>query len=114
MLMIIIGGTWMVFPKEGWLPAGYTPPGSNADAPSTDNGGVHFDSGQMLKTPQYYMIFLTFAFGASAGLMTIGLMKLFPMQALQAAGIDKAIASGIAGTAMAVFFSLANGFGRIA
>ena len=39
-------------------------------------------------------------------------MKLFPMQALTAAGI--ANASAVAGTAMAVFFSLANGFGRIA
>ncbi len=68
----------------------------------------------MLKTPQYFMILLTFAFGASAGLMSIGLMKLYPMQALQAAGLDKAAASGIAGTAMAVFFSLANGIGRIA
>ena len=68
----------------------------------------------MLKTPQYYLIFLTFAFGASAGLMSIGLMKLWPMVALTAGGLDKATASAVAGTAMAVFFSLANGIGRIA
>jgi OFA family oxalate/formate antiporter-like MFS transporter len=36
------------------------------------------------------------------------------MQALTDAGFSQAVASGIAGTAMAVFFSLANGFGRIA
>jgi OFA family oxalate/formate antiporter-like MFS transporter len=46
--------------------------------------------------------------------MTIGLMKLFPKEALQAAGQTPEQASAIAGTAMAVFFSLANGFGRIA
>ena len=45
--------------------------------------------------------------------MTIGLMKLFPLEALQAAGKSAAEASAIAGTAMAVFFSLANGMGRI-
>jgi len=45
--------------------------------------------------------------------MTIGLMKLFPMQALMDTGMDRAAASAVAGTAMAVFFSLANGVGRI-
>ncbi|HDP95420.1 MAG TPA: MFS transporter [Candidatus Aminicenantes bacterium] len=67
----------------------------------------------MLRTPQYYMILLTFVFGAGAGLMSIGLMKLFPMVALTARGMDLASASAVAGTAMAVFFSLANGLGRI-
>ena len=42
-------------------------------------------------------------------LMSIGLMKLYPMQALMDAGMSETAASGVAGTAMAVFFSLANG-----
>ncbi len=45
--------------------------------------------------------------------MSIGLMKLYPMEALQDAGYSAAEASAIAGTAMAVFFSFANGIGRI-
>jgi OFA family oxalate/formate antiporter-like MFS transporter len=45
--------------------------------------------------------------------MSIGLMKLFPGQALEANGMDPIAASAVAGTAMAVFFSLANGIGRI-
>ncbi|XPV77502.1 MAG: OFA family MFS transporter [Desulfovibrio sp.] len=108
--LVILGSTWMVFPPEGWTPEGYTPAESNGAV--ADGGGM--DSKAMLKTPQFYIIFLTFVFSASAGLMTIGLMKLYPMEALQAAGVSKAAASGIAGTAMAVFFSLANGIGRIA
>jgi len=112
LLMILIGGIWMVFPPEGWLPAGYIAPAPSS-SPSSD-GTTNFDSEEMLKTPQFYFIFLTFAFGASAGLMSIGLMKLFPMVALTAGGIEGAAASAIAGTAMAVFFSLANGIGRIA
>ena len=112
MLMILLGGIWMVFPPEGWLPEGYTLP-ATADGSVDDESG-HFNSSEMLKTRQYYFIFITFTFGASAGLMSIGLMKLWPMFALTANGIDKVAASAIAGTAMAVFFSLANGLGRIA
>ena len=40
-------------------------------------------------------------------------MKLYPMEALVANGYTEAEASAISGTAMAVFFSLANGLGRI-
>ncbi len=110
LLSVVIGGIWMVFPPEGWKPEGWTPPEQQQGAFSL-TGSVDFSSGEMLKTPQFYMILLTFAFGASAGLMSIGLMKLFPIQALTAANV--ANASAIAGTAMAVFFSLANGIGRI-
>jgi MFS transporter, OFA family, oxalate/formate antiporter len=110
LVMVVIGGIFMVFPPDGWLPEGYTPPEPAAGAAA---GGNDFSAGEMLKTPQFYMIFLCFVAGGGAGLMSIGLMKLYPMQALTANGIDEATASGIAGTAMAVFFSLANGFGRI-
>jgi len=108
---VCIGGIWMMFPPEGWLPAGYTPP---KPAAGKSTGAVDFKSGEMLVTPQYYMILLCFAFGASAGLMSIGLMKLFPMEALQAAGMSKEAAAAVAGTAMGVFYALANGIGRIA
>lgn len=109
--MVVIGGIWMVFPPEGWVPAGYVPPEAKKGQVSAD---VNLTSSEMLKRPQFYMIFVTFMISAGAGLMTIGLMKLFPKEALQAGGLDEVRASAIAGTAMAVFFSLANGFGRIA
>lgn len=111
---VMIGGIWMVFPPEGWKPEGWNPPEESDTKTRKTVSVTNMASAQMLKTPQYYMILLTFAFGASAGLMSIGLMKLFPIQALTASGLSPAVASGIAGTAMAVFFSLANGFGRIA
>jgi MFS transporter, OFA family, oxalate/formate antiporter len=110
-LAVFVGSLWMKFPPEGWTPAGWNP---EAEKKKSNVTGLQLKSGQMLKTPQFYMILLTFAFGASAGLMSIGLMKLFPMQALINNGIGETVASGIAGTAMAVFFSLANGLGRIA
>jgi OFA family oxalate/formate antiporter-like MFS transporter len=110
LIMVVAGGMFMVFPPAGWLPEGYTPP---AAAAGGSTGAVDFTSAEMLRTPQFFMIFLCFVVGAGAGLMSIGLMKLYPMEALQANGLDAATASGIAGTAMAVFFSLANGIGRI-
>jgi MFS transporter, OFA family, oxalate/formate antiporter len=110
-VLVCIGGIWMVFPPEGWKPAGWEPAAATAGGAAT--GAVNYTSKEMLKTKQFYMIFLCFVAGGGAGLMSIGLMKLYPMQALQANGISEAVASGIAGTAMAVFFSLANGLGRI-
>lgn len=108
-VMVIVGGLWMKMPPEGWSPEGY----SAEDAAAAGDNEAGFESGEMLKTPQFYMIWLTFFFGASAGLMSIGLMKLYPMEALTAAGLSQVEASAVAGTAMAVFFSLANGLGRI-
>jgi MFS transporter, OFA family, oxalate/formate antiporter len=111
-LLCMIGAIWMKNPPADWVPAGWTPPEPKGD------GGARitedFTSREMLAKPQFYMIFLCFIFGAGAGLMSIGLMKLFPQQALEAGGLSATQASAIAGTAMAVFFSLANGIGRIA
>jgi len=111
-LMCAVGALWMKIPPVGWKPEGYEPPAPTAGKVLA--GSVDYTSGQMLATPQFYMIFLCFVFGAGAGLMSIGLMKLFPKQALETAGMTSTEASAIAGTAMAVFFSLANGIGRIA
>jgi OFA family oxalate/formate antiporter-like MFS transporter len=107
-----VGSLWMVLPPDGWQPPGWTPPQAAKGAKPVA-GSIDFTSGEMLRTPQFYMIFVTFLFSASAGLMSIGLMKLFPMQAMQANGFDKATASAIAGSAMGIFFSLFNGTGRI-
>jgi OFA family oxalate/formate antiporter-like MFS transporter len=111
LIIVVIGGMWMVFPPDGWKPEGWTPPVSTSSKPLA--GSIDFTSSEMLRTPQFYLILLTFAFGASAGLMSIGLMKLWPMQALQANGISEADASAAATLAMAVFFALFNGLGRI-
>ena len=111
-LACAIGAIWMANPPAGWKPPGWTPP--TASAGKAVAGSVDFTSGQMLAKPQFYMIFLCFVFGAGAGLMSIGLMKAFPMKAMMAGGMDWKAASAAAGTAIAVFFSLANGIGRIA
>jgi OFA family oxalate/formate antiporter-like MFS transporter len=106
-VLVLVGSIWMEMPPEGWLPAGFTAPEVSGV------GGTSFASREMLRTPQFYLIFLTFAVSAGAGLMAIGLMKLWPVEALVDGGMAKAEADDIASLAMAVFFSLANGIGRI-
>lgn len=108
-ILTFLGSIWMVMPPKGWVPDGFV-----AMTPAAAKGGENFSVAEMLRTPQFYLVFLTFAVSAGAGLMSIGLMKLYPMEALQAEGYSATEASAIAGTAMAVFFSLANGAGRIA
>ena len=110
-ILVEIGSIWMIFPPDGYKPAGWNPP--VFDGTKQFAGSVTLNSWQMLRTPQFYLILLTFAFGASAGLMSIGLMKLWPMEAMEAHGIPKEEASAAATLAMAVFFALCNGLGRI-
>lgn len=109
LIMVVIGALTMVNPPAGYAPAGWTPPESKAGGPS----GYSFMPKQMLRSPQFYMLWLMFVFGALAGLMVIGIIKLFGIDALQASGVNAAEASAIAGTAMAVFYAIFNGIGRI-
>lgn len=111
LMLVLIGSIWMVWPPEGWKPEGWKPAETTSSKPAAAT--LTLNSAEMLRTPQFYLILLTFAFGASAGLMSIGLMKLWPMQALQAKGMSPAEASATATLAMAVFFALFNGLGRI-
>ncbi|NNJ90824.1 MAG: OFA family MFS transporter [Gammaproteobacteria bacterium] len=106
--LVLLGSIWMKFPPADWKPEGYHLP-----ARAAGGGGEEFETKDMLCTPQFYLIFFTFAVSAGGGLMSIGLMKLYPMEALQASGYTLLESSAIAGTAMAIFFSLANGIGRI-
>ena len=108
--MVVIGGLWMKFPPADWKPEGFE---ASQTASAKTTSTQEFNSSEMLNKVQFYLIFLTFVFSAGAGLMSIGLMKLYPMEALQNAGMSSVEASAVAGTAMAVFFSLANGLGRI-
>ena len=111
-VLVIIGSLWMVIPTRR-LEACRMESDCDQLGQKLLQPIENFDSNEMLKTVQFYLILLTFAFGASAGLMSIGLMKLWPMVALEANGVPKEVASASATLAMAVFFALCNGLGRI-
>jgi MFS transporter, OFA family, oxalate/formate antiporter len=114
-IAVNIGSIWMVNPPEGWSLKGWKAPkpvkkGKGKAVVKTD-----YLPGSMLRTPQFYAIWSMFIFASMAGLMTIGNIQLFSIDALQArAGLTVEQASATAGIAMAVFYSLANGIGRIA
>jgi len=108
--LVVLGSLVMVNPPAGWLPAGWTPPSGAAAASS---GGNDFTELEMARTSQFWKLFLTFAVGAMAGLMVIGIIGLFGTERISAAGVDPAKAKIIAGTAMGLFYALMNGLGRI-
>jgi MFS transporter, OFA family, oxalate/formate antiporter len=112
LIAVSLASIVMVNPPKGWTPPGYVPPAPGGDA-KKGISCVEMPPSLMLRTPQFYMIWLIFVFSSMAGLMTIGIIKLFGIDELQASGFSAVEASAIAGTAMAVFYSLANGLGRI-
>ncbi|MCB0585150.1 MAG: MFS transporter, partial [Phaeodactylibacter sp.] len=72
---------------------------------------VEYTSAGMLRTPQFYMLWVVFVFSALAGLMVIYCIKLFGLDTLAYNGV--ANAGVITGTAMA-WYAIFNGLGRIA
>lgn len=109
---VVVGSFWMVNPPAGWTPAGWQPPVAKSDAPAPA-GSVDLGPNEMLRSIQFYAIWIMFIFSAGAGLLVIGNIQLFGIEQLQVGGLAAARACAVAGTAMAVFYSLANGIGRI-
>lgn len=109
-IAVSIGSIWMVNPPAGWSPEGWAPVTTTG---SNTASTMAMRPREMLRTPQFYGIWVMFMFSAMAGLLVIGNIKLFGIERLQEAGRSAEEASVIAGIAMAVFYSLANGVGRI-
>ena len=110
--VVVLGSIWMVNPPEGWKPAGWNPEKKKKKEVAATSGN-NLAPGEMLRRPQFYSLWVMFIFSSMAGLMVIGNIKLFGIEQLKAGGMTAAQASAIAGTAMAVFYSIANGLGRI-
>lgn len=106
-VMVFLGSLVMVNPPEDYKPKGWTPPQRTA---SKAFGGVEFNSKQMMKTSQFYAVWLVFVFSALAGLMVIYCIKLFGIDALKYNNV--ANAGALTGTAMA-WYAIFNGLGRI-
>ncbi len=95
-----IGAFLLKNPPAGWKPAGWTPPVKTGAAPVRED----WERGEMIKTPQFWMLLGMFVFAASAGLMTIGILKVY--------GIDSGLTAAAAGTAVGIL-AIFNGAGRI-
>ena len=107
-VLVLLGSAVMVNPPEDYQPEGWTPPSSeNGD----HEGAVNFSASEMLRTPQFYMLWSVFMFAGVSGLMVIYCIKLFGIDALEHHGVVGA--GAITGTAMA-WYAIFNGLGRIA
>ncbi len=109
-VLISLASKAMVNPPDGYKPHGWEPP----TGPSTGSSGdVDFNEKQMMVTPQFWGLFFIFFVGATAGLMIIGIIRLFGNEALMASGMSHSDAIIATGTAMGLFYALFNGLGRI-
>lgn len=109
-VLVAIGSLAMINPPEGYRPALWEPP---TGAAAERSGAVDFDERQMIATPQFWSLFFIFLVGATSGLMVIGIIRLFGCECLIAAGLSEPDALLATGTAMGLFYALANGLGRI-
>lgn len=74
-LAFVIGGAMTLNnPPEGWSPVNWTPP-----PPSDDTGisGLNLNRREMIKLPQFWMLWTTFVLSAICGLMTVGAYSSF-------------------------------------
>jgi len=87
-------GTWLLTnPPVGYRPRGWTPPTTAAARPD-------FSTAEMLRTPQFYGLWLAYCLGATAGLMTISQLVPFARSAgLGPAAATFAITVGAFGNA---------------
>ncbi|MCB1229086.1 MAG: OFA family MFS transporter [Verrucomicrobiae bacterium] len=99
-LIIVIGlAQLLIPPPPDYVPAGTPPASAKAGPAKKDN----FSPGEMLRTPQFYVLWFTYACGAGAGLMIIGkLAKIAQDQA----GLSL-------GFVLVAVLAVGNGAGRI-
>jgi MFS family permease len=86
------------YPRDGWKPAGWTPPAAAAGS-ATD-----MDISGMTKTPAFYGLFLCYIIGCLAGLMAIGISAPVAQEIIK---IEPATAAMLVGV-----FAIFNGVGR--
>ncbi|MDP6627193.1 MAG: OFA family MFS transporter [Methanopyri archaeon] len=105
-IVIVAAAQWLKNPPEGYKPEGWEPPAAKEGAPSSYN----YEWGEMLGTKQFWLLWLMFIIGATAGLMTIGHIKGFSQEVLTAGNIADAGGKAITIVGM---LSIFNGLGRI-
>jgi OFA family oxalate/formate antiporter-like MFS transporter len=112
---VVLGAQLLRNPPKGYCPAGWTPPAASVHS----SAHADFTPGEMLRTPTFWLLWVTYLAGSTAGLMVI--MKAAPIWeafSLAAAGeapvsyarfADIASAAAMAVAVLALF----NAAGRI-
>ena len=101
LFMTVIGAFLLQNPPTGYKPTGWTPTPASKSAGTT----YDFSSGELVRTPTFYFMWVAYALGASAGLMVIS--QLVPFA--KSAGISSAELA----TLTLVVAAVGNASGRI-
>lgn len=116
LIAVIFGAQFLSTPPAGWMPAGWSP--SSTSGPSTK---ADYSWREMLSTPQFYILWLTYFAGCTAGLMIImnasTIWQSFAaVKGAMGNALDGAIFDGIktAGAAAVSTIAVFNAIGRIA
>jgi OFA family oxalate/formate antiporter-like MFS transporter len=91
LIMTLFGAVLLRDPPPGYRPDGWSPEASTAKAKPT---GYEYPPHAMLRTPTFYLMWLAFALGTSAGLMVISQLAPFAK--------EKGIGTGASSTALLV------------
>jgi OFA family oxalate/formate antiporter-like MFS transporter len=101
-LVLVVGcGTILRNPPAGYVPKGWTPPAPAAGAVAK----AEYKTAEMMRTPQFYFLWLAFLVGAAVGLMVIS--QASPM------GTDKAGLSASDAAWAVGILGIFNAIGRI-
>jgi len=114
LILVVIGSLVMKNPPQGWKPKGWNPPEESGSGKKKK--AIALMPKEMLKTKQFYMLWIMFFIGALAGLMVIGNIANFAnhsTEGFQGNGFsaDEALDFAIIGAA--VCLPIFNGLGRI-
>lgn len=102
MISVTAGAQLLSNPPAGWTPENWNPEESAA-AGSTSI--VNLTQGEIIKTTQFWMIWISFVFSAGCGLMVIKCLKNFGV-------LEGGLTAAVAGSALGLL-ALFNGLGRI-
>jgi OFA family oxalate/formate antiporter-like MFS transporter len=106
LVVVTLGAQFLRNPPEGYRPEGWVPTPREAAAHAAPDVPWR----QMLRTRLFWLLWAMFFIGATAGLMTIGHIKGFSQEVLEAQGVTDA-----AGKALTIvgMLSVFNALGRI-
>jgi len=107
-VLIPIGSLFLVNPIVHPEELELTP--SQSEIPSR----IEMDTSEIIRTREYWILLACYAAGTMSGLMIIGIIKLFGVDALTSNGVDTLQAAAAANTAMGFFYAFCNAIGRVA
>ncbi len=100
LVAVVLGSLVLVNPPEGYKPEGWEPPVKKASA----NNKQDYSWNEMIKTKQFWLMWVMFTFAAASGLMVIGILKPF--------GVFSGLSAAMAASAVGIL-ALFNAAGRI-